>query len=97
MKFLNLSHDSVLVRSSEILSSDIDSETILLSIKNSRYYGLETTGSRIWALLQTSIRYQDLIQALLDEFDVDETQCKQEVELFLAHLYEEGLLEVTHE
>ncbi len=39
----------------EVLSSKIDEDTILMSIEADSYFGLDPIGSRIWELLSRSL------------------------------------------
>jgi hypothetical protein len=54
---------ALLVRSPDILSTDIDGELVLISIHHGRYYGLDAVGSEIWQRLEQP----KLIDALCDE------------------------------
>ena len=62
---------SLIARSSELVSSDIDGEVVMMSIENGKYYGLDKVGSRIWELLEDQFLVSDLIDKLLGEFSVD--------------------------
>jgi hypothetical protein len=66
----------------------------MMSIENGKYYGLDTTGSSIWSLLQNPIRITDLIDSLLEQFDVDRETCSRDVLTFLEGLKNDGLLQV---
>ena len=46
---LNL--DSIIKRNPEMVSSDMDGETVMMSMENGEYYGLDPIGSRIWELI----------------------------------------------
>lgn len=85
---------NLIVRTNDILSNNIDSETILLHIKNSKYYGMDTIGSRIWQLLEHPIEVNTLIQTLVEEYEVTFENCEQDVLLFLSQLLEEKLLQI---
>lgn len=93
-KHTRVHHKNLIVRTNDILSSNIDSETILLHIKNSKYYGMDTIGSRIWQLLEHPIEVNAVIQTLVEEYEVTFENCEHDVLLFLSQLLEEKLLQI---
>jgi hypothetical protein len=55
---------------------------------------MNEVGSRIWALLETPITLDGLVNQLLSEFEVERTTCEQEALAFLAQLHSDKLLRV---
>ena len=47
---------------------------------------LNETGSQLWALLEKGCEKTDLVNALLDEYDVTEEQATDDVDAFLNKL-----------
>jgi coenzyme PQQ synthesis protein D (PqqD) len=92
-----LNQNAVLFRSKDLIETDVDGETVLLSIKNGKYYGLNSTSTRIWALLESERTFQDLCQLLQEEFIVDEEQCQRELLDFLNYLLVDDLVNVANE
>ena len=85
---------NIVIRSSNLVSSEIDSDLVILSIENGRYYGTQIVGSRIWSMLGNETPVTAICDNLLQEFDVERHVCEQEVLHFLAQLQNEGLIEV---
>ena len=83
------------VKNSDILSSTIDNEVVMMSSEKGMYYNLNPIGSRIWELLETPQTIESLCTQLMDEYDVDEATCKQETEEFIQSLSERGLIEMS--
>jgi hypothetical protein len=52
-----------------------------------------TTGSYIWQKLMSDITYEALLAAILDEYDIDETSAKTDLDDFLAEVRKCGALE----
>jgi hypothetical protein len=73
-------------RTEDQVSSDLDGETVLMSIQNGKYYGMDSIGSRIWALIEEPRQIQDLCDILAREYEVDPEQCKRDVFAFLEKL-----------
>lgn len=84
--------ETILQRKSDLLFNIIDREVIMLSIENSEYYGLDRIGSRIWELLSRPISFKSLIDKIMDEYEVSETQCKSDTLTFINTLIDKKLL-----
>lgn len=81
-------------RNGDVLNTDLDDETVMMDIDQGRYYGLNDTGTRIWALLEDPIEVRDLCGRLAAEFEVAPEHCEQDVVAFLRGLLDRGLLQV---
>lgn len=78
-------------------SSVLGKETIVLNYEAGNYYELDEVGGFIWSLLQTRqvLSVQQIKEQLLNEFDVEESVCQQELTSFLGNLLDENLIEIT--
>ena len=83
-----------LVRAQEILSTELDQETVLMSIDAGAYYGMGDTARSIWEKLATPITFSVLVDELVQEYDVPREACAADLQGFLAELEREGLLRV---
>jgi Coenzyme PQQ synthesis protein D (PqqD) len=95
---LNISHSisqqTVVVASSEQVSSDLAGESVILNLKTGTYYGLNTVGSSIWLLIQEPKAVQDICEAILQEYDIDSQTCEQDVKALLTDLLNAQLVEI---
>ena len=89
--------DKVVVQTENLLSSELDGETVLMSVTEASYYGLDATGQRIWNMITQPIRVADLCEQLVADYDIDRISCEQQVCAFLNELNEEGLIRVVAE
>lgn len=79
--------------SEEVLSSKIDEEVVLMSIEAGYYFTLDPIGSRIWELLsEKSYTLEGLVEALMEEYEVDEATCRADVQAFIAEMSEKKLI-----
>ena len=78
------------------VSSNMDGETVILSLASGVYYGLDTVGSRIWGLIQKPQRVTAVRDTLLAEYEVIPEQCERELLALLNRLIENGLVEVQY-
>ena len=77
----------------EVLSSKIDEEAILMSLEAESYFGLDPVGSRIWELLaEQPVTTDELIGLLMQEYEVNESTCREQVEHFLIDMQANGLI-----
>ena len=76
----------------EIIMTQLDDETILLNIKNGRYFSLNKTGVRVWELLQQHKEVEEVLSILLDEYDVDGKILWQDIENLILRLSEAELV-----
>ncbi|MBP1949023.1 lasso peptide biosynthesis PqqD family chaperone [Virgibacillus litoralis] len=72
--------------------SDMDGEKVMLSIHNGKYYNLGEMGGEIWELLKEPITVQNLIASLTEQYDVEHSECEEQVLSFLTLLLEEGIV-----
>ncbi len=89
--------DTLIRKVSSQSSSVLGNETIVLDYQAGNYYELNEMGGFIWSLFQTSqpLSADGIKEKMLDEFDVEESVCQEELMLFLANLFHEKLIEVA--
>jgi len=78
--------------SSEVLSQEVNGETVLLDLEGECYFGLNEVGTRIWQLLQGKIRMGETLDTLSDEYDVSREQLESDVGALLDKLTKAGLV-----
>ena len=49
-------------------------------------------GAFIWKMLQNEISFEELVQGILDEYDVEESVAREDVQEFLDKMIEGGIL-----
>lgn len=96
MKKTEISSNSIVQQMDNIVASEIDGETVMMSIDSGSYYGLDPIGSRIWALVENPMKVADLINVLTNEYDVDQETCEKDVFLFLNGLHNGKILRVEY-
>lgn len=89
-----LSLHTVVEAAPEQVSCPLGEESAILNLKNSVYYGVNPVGSRVWELLKQPKSISELRDVLLDEYDVDQERCVQDLLALLQKMRDEGLIEV---
>ena len=92
-----ISENTVISVTEEQITGDLlDGEVVILNMKDDVYYGLDQVGGRIWSLIQEPITIGEIIENLLEEFDVEYQQCSEEVLALLEDMLTKGLIEVKN-
>jgi hypothetical protein len=89
---MRFNSDSCVVLSDEQVSTSLGQETVILGMGDGVYYGLDSVGARVWALLATPRRVSELVRAVVGEFDVTPEQCERDVLALLDDLSERRLV-----
>ena len=81
----------------DVLFQVVNGETVLLNLKNERYFGLDKVGTRVWQLLNAECGLQKVFEIMLDEYDVDAIQLEQDIDKLVGELVEAELIEIRIE
>ena len=92
---ITIEEHSVVVASTNQLSTEIPGEVVILNAETGMYHGMEAVGARIWQLLQRPRTVHDIQATLLKEYDVDPDYCNQDLIHLLQELTAAGLVEVS--
>jgi hypothetical protein len=76
----------------DVVSRELDGELVVTSLSMGGFLRLDEVGRRIWTLLEEGKDLEGVIATLTQEFDVDRSACRTDVETFFEDLAERGLL-----
>jgi hypothetical protein len=79
-----------------IVFRDLQGEAVILNLDTGVYFGLDPVGTRTWHLLRQHGTLQKVLEALLDEYDVTEARCREDLLDLVARMEEQGLVRVSH-
>jgi hypothetical protein len=68
-------------------------QTVMMSIPRGKYFAIDGTGQRIWECLAEPASIGEIVDRLVQEYDVERDQCETEVIAFVGDLIESGLTE----
>jgi hypothetical protein len=80
------------LRSTDISSRRIGNETIVLSLPSSRYFTITGAGSRLLELLGEDVEITDMVDTIVEEYEVDAATARRDIEGFVGRLREAQLL-----
>lgn len=78
----------------DVLVQELPGESVLLNLKNERYFGLDDMGTSMWKSLTMAPNLQAAHAALLADYEVDAQQLHHDLQQFLEQLVEHGLVEL---
>lgn len=88
-----LTGTTVLVRNdAELLTTVVDGELIGMSVEQGACYGLNAVGTRIWELLAEPRSIDSLCDQLISEYEVEPSDCLNDVLELAENLRAEGLV-----
>ena len=94
VKTLHISIKHIVSQGEGNIVSDMDGEKVMLSIENGKYYNLGEMGGVIWDLIKTPTAIDLLVNTLLAQYEVEKSECEEQVMAFLNMLHDEGLIKV---
>jgi hypothetical protein len=80
------------IKAPDVLLQELDGEAVLLNLKIGQYYGMDKNSYSMYRTLLTSESVQAAYESLLQEYEVEPEQLRSDLEKFLAHLLENGLV-----
>ena len=91
---MELSLNRTVVVAKDVVSCDLVEEAALLNLKDGVYYGLNPVGARIWNLIQEPREVGEILEILLDEYDVERDTCQNDLIELLGQLIDKELVTV---
>ena len=92
-----LSLQTTVIVSSQQISCPLGDEAAILNMKNSVYYGMNPVGATVWNLLKQPKTIAEIRDAIIEEYEVEEKRCEQDLLTLLEEMRSEGLIEVRGE
>lgn len=80
-----------------LTAAHLGDEAVLLDTNSGRYYGLNELGARIFELAKSTGSVQQIKEALLQEYKVEEDRLEADLLAFLGEMEERKLIHVTNE
>ena len=66
---------------------------VVLDIQTKKYFSLNDTGAVVWACIRDGLNADEMVAALLRDYDVEEEDARSAVESLLRSLEAEQLIE----
>lgn len=80
------------VQSPGNIVSNMDGEKVMFSVEKGKYYNLGVIGGEIWDLVGEGLSVTQLVDRLMEQYEIARETCERHVQFFLNELLEEGLI-----
>jgi Coenzyme PQQ synthesis protein D (PqqD) len=77
----------------EVIFRVLGDEAVILNLATSRYFGLNSVGTRLWQLMAEHGSEEKVIQAFLAEYEVEEKQLRHDLADLIQQLTQKGLVQ----
>ena len=92
MERKSIKEHTIIVKNKSIDDTDLDGEKVMMDLEKGRYFMMNQVGSRIWELIENPLEVNEIVNALLQEYDVSRDTCEKEVMNFLNKLNNANLI-----
>ena len=79
-------------RASETVSREIQGDTFIMDVTRSQLHDLNAVGGRIWELIDGHRTVDEIVDVIVEEYEVERERACEEVLSYLAVLREKGLI-----
>lgn len=79
----------------DVLFQDLNGEGVLLNLKSGVYFGLNQVGTRVWQLLEEHSVLAEILDRLLEEFDVPSEECSRDLLNLVLEMEQQGLVTIS--
>lgn len=84
--------NQTVIFSPDVISQEVSGETVLFDLESECYFGLDAVGTRIWQLIRDTGDLRTIYSILLQEYEVDDTQLRADLEALITDASERGLI-----
>lgn len=88
-----MSSNTVYRRNADILTASVDGELVMMSIQAGNYYSIGGIGTLVWELLDRPRTLDELVDAVVADYDVERARCAADVAAFVDELLGLNLIE----
>jgi hypothetical protein len=79
---------------SDVLMQEISGEAVLLHLATEHYFSLDEVGTSMWTVLVETATLQQAYDTLLEEYNVEAEQLREDFIAFIIQLSDNHLLEI---
>lgn len=76
----------------DVMFRVLGDEAVLLNLATGTYFGLDDVGTRMWQLMSEHGSTDKVIEALMDEYEVDEALLQSDLNKLIKNLVDNGLV-----
>jgi hypothetical protein len=80
------------IQNKKVIQSKIGDEVVMLDMDSGFYFGLNSVASIIWGKLEKAISFEEVINELMKEYNVDRQTCENDTRSFWDQLLERNII-----
>ena len=80
------------IQNKTIVQSKIGEEVVMLDMESGFYFGLNSVASVIWGMLKEEIGFEQLIDQLMSQFEVERALCEADTHELLDQMLEKNII-----
>ncbi len=80
------------IQNKKVIQSKIGDEVAMLDMDSGFYFGLNSVASIIWGKLEKPISLEEVINELLDEYNIDRDTCENDTRAFWLQLLDKNII-----
>lgn len=85
-------HTTIKRNNEDFLSSKLGNELVMMNTKTGDYLGLNQVSNDIWELIQQPCTAEDIINGLLQQYEVSKEDCEKQTLECLNKMMEQGMI-----
>ncbi len=78
--------ENVIHSSEQAVFSELEDQGVILHLTDGIYYGLNPVGVSIWKKIQNPTTFSELVESLMDEYEVDRETCEDDARQLLSQM-----------
>lgn len=82
------------IQNKKVIQSKIGDEVVMLDMDSGFYFGLNSVASIIWGKLEKAMSLQEILNELLEEYNIDRHTCEKDTMEFLDELFEKNIIKL---
>lgn len=86
--------NSTVKQRDDLEGTDLNGELVMMNMEKGKYYSLNEVAKEIWEKVKEPISVLDLIKKLMEEYDIENTECTETVMKFLGRMKDEELINI---
>jgi hypothetical protein len=86
--------NSIVQRDPEVIAAEAGQDVVMVSVANGFYYGVSEVAREIWGIIESPKKISNVVDDLIEAYEVDRSACETQVLLFLEDLVAERLVQV---
>lgn len=83
---MNVTESTKVKQNPNMLTTQMDGEIVMMSIKHGKYFSIGKTGVAIWGQIETERSIGEVVDSLCEQYEVDRAVCAQDVLRFVENM-----------